>query len=376
MASIKLMEVTKNIKPKVAVVSLNFSPGHISHLKAYQLLFTSLGCKTSIFLADGYREFVGENPSIKYTDDYKSIVRSQPDVVFMYNISIDNIKLAKECRRKGINSIYVLHEPMGGWKELAKEGKAIVRAIGALVVNREICKNVSKVLLASETGKQNYERYMRSCNGNYSVFPLIFQDEYDDQKTYERKYFSYIGGFTAANGSNEYLKFVEYALEKNEDIKFLIATKNEIDGVLEGEPFKTAIAKGRLSVQSGRPMTTEEINSFYRQSICVWNAYNRSTQSGVLPNALMQATPVIVNRNGAAKEVIEDREAGCYISMPPKNEEVLESYRYIWQHIQKMEDAARKVFLEKYCYTSQLELAETTILSLQNQCESSREDLA
>ena len=53
-------------------------------------------------------------------------------------------------------------------------------------------------------------------------------------------------------------------------------------------------------------MTTEEINGFYLQSICVWNAYTRSTQSGVFASSLMMGTPVIANENGISK--ICDRE--------------------------------------------------------------------
>lgn len=111
---------------------------------------------------------------------------------------------------------------------------------------------------------------------------------------------------------------MKYALLQDKNIRFMIATRSSISSLLKEEIFVDAIRKGRIVIHEGRPMTENEINKYYRQSICVWNAYNRSTQSGVLPNALMQGTPVIVNSRGVAKEVISDGVEGCFITMPQK----------------------------------------------------------
>ena len=243
------------------------------------------------------------------------------------------------------------------------EGKDTIKTVGANIVNSLICKSVDKVLLASETGRKNYIKYMRNCNPNYDVFPLIFLDEYDSKKQYSRYYFSFIGGFTDVHACNEFLQFMEYGLLETEDVKFLIATKIDVSEYLKKEIFQRAINNGRLMVQAGRPMTTEEINGFYRQSICVWNAYNRSTQSGVLPNALMQGAPVIVNENGAAKEIMDDKSVGCFITMPPDCDQILKCYRYIQKNLAEMELNARRVFLSKYCYKGYFDLAKKVIFS-------------
>lgn len=124
----------------------------------------------------------------------------------------------------------------------------------------------------------------------------------------------------------------------------MIATKTNIDVYLRSPLLAQAMMDGRLTVQSGRTMSSQEINTFYRRSICVWNVYNRSIQSGVLPNALMQGTPLIVNQNGVAKEVMADKSASCYISMPPDNEQIWQSYCYIKKHIQEMQENAARSF--------------------------------
>lgn len=347
---------------KVAVVSLKFSPGHMTHLRAYRELFKNLADDVCLFIHPEYKKFMGDEENIIFTDDVNEIVKYKPDLVYIYNISTQNVSLLKKCEKQGIKTRYVLHEPQGSLKELKEEGHNIVKTIGAWTVNANICRHCDKVILASETGRKNYERYMIKDNKSYSVFPLIFCDEYEPDKTYGREYFAFIGGFMEVHGSKEFMKFVEYALKRDKDIKFLIATRVNVDEYLTSDVIKEAVQTGRLKIQAGRPMTTEEINGFYRQSICVWNAYNRSTQSGVLPNALMQGAPVIVNNNGAAKEVMKDKTAGCFINMPPNNEQVYQSYLYIKDHLADMEASAREIFLQKYFYMSQLELARKVIL--------------
>ena len=41
-------------------------------------------------------------------------------------------------------------------------------------------------------------------------------------------------------------------------------------------------------------MTDEEINHWYASSYVVWNAYSRTTQSGVLAKSFMFGTPAVV----------------------------------------------------------------------------------
>lgn len=348
---------------KVAVVSLKFSPGHVAHLYAYKELFSLITDEVEMFLVPEYEHFMKGKSSISYTKDIQAIIDSKPDCVFMYNISIHNISLAKKCKENSIRSVYVLHEPRCSFRELLAEGNDILKTIAANFISSSICRNVDKVLLASETGKNNYERYMLECNTNYAVFPLIFVDEYENEKNYNRQFFSFIGGFTDVHACKEFLSFMEYGLTETKDLRFLIATKTEISSFLQKALFQDAIKTGRLIVQAGRPMTTEEINAFYRQSICVWNAYNRSTQSGVLPNALMQGTPVIVNEKGEAKNIMNDNTVGCFINMPPDNGQLLESFRFIQSHLKEMEENARNVFLNQYCYSRYVELAKNIILS-------------
>ncbi|MEG0897667.1 MAG: glycosyltransferase family 1 protein [Ruthenibacterium sp.] len=342
----------------VTVVSFKYSPGLISQLKAYNYMFSRMGCKTTLLLAEGYRPYFKDFINITYGNDYKESLKQTTDIVLLYNIAFDALKLAKECKNRGIEFCYVCHEPWGGILEAYKEGDKVLKYIVASIVNMAICYKSECVLLPSKNAVASYKKRMLWCNTNYKLFPLIFCDEYNSVPNQNRCYFSSIGTFVKAHGCKEFLSFVQYAADNTTDIKFMIASRNNIDAYITPR-LQQLIGSGRLILHTGKPMTTQEINTYYRQSICVWNAYNRSTQSGVLPNAFMQGAPVIANKNGAAKDIFEDGTAGKFIEWPANNLEIMEKYRIIEKNIQKFSENARDIFLKNYEYSSQIDLAYT-----------------
>ena len=62
---------------------------------------------------------------------------------------------------------------------------------------------------------------------------------------------------------------------------------------------------GRLRMILGHPMTDEEINFYYASSMAIWNAYHRTTQSGVLAKACMLGVPAIVKKDNLSEFSIE-----------------------------------------------------------------------
>ena len=340
---------------KVAVLSLRFAPGHVAHLRAYRELFNELGCEVRLFLNKSYVGFIDDNSMNSFIDSVDEIFSWMPDKVFSYNIANENIKVAKICRNKGIPFYYVLHEPWDSFKELLSLGKRAPRRVAANFVNYLTSNYSYKVILASSNGIAKFEKYMKHCNKNYALFPLIFCDDYDEKTVSDRKYFSFIGGFTEPRGCSAFLNFIKYSVKTGKDTKFCIATRNNLD--LTDPLFKQAIDDGLLVVYSGKPMTCEEINFHYRESICSWNAYISSTQSGVLPNALMQGSPVLVTNRGDSSEIISEKREGCFISLPHNNDEIELAYNYIKSHLVEMSKEARKTFLPEYLYMNYLDLA-------------------
>ena len=318
--------------------------------------FTIVRCKDqgSIMLIYGFIFVKADD--IEFVEAIKPIQEWKPDRVFSYNIANLNIKLAKQCRRNSVPFYYVLHEPWDSFKELLSLRQRMPRRVAANFVNYLTAHYAYKVILASENGKHKYLKYMKGCNNNYAVFPLIFCDDFDNRKEIQRKYFSFIGGFTVMRGCNEFLDFIKYSFAQNLGIKFCIATRNSVD--ISDPILNKALSDGTLCVFSGKPMTSDEINLHYRESICTWNAYKSSTQSGVLPNALMQGAPVIVTDRGDSTEIITEKIDGCFIGLPHKNEEIEAAYRYIVARVDEMSKASRDTFHKKYEYKIYLDKAQ------------------
>lgn len=342
---------------RVAVCSLRFAVGHVGHLRAYRDLFKSINCEVRLFLAVEYSKYIEEGDIVSYNSN-SDIIDWNPDLVISYNIATENIKLASICKTKGIPFFYVLHEPLDSLNNLIQQGKRMPRRLMANIINYISAKKAYKVILVSRNGEKKYERYMKKCNKNYDVFPLIFCDDYDKEKSIERRYFSFIGGFTEMRACSSFLEFIEYSISKKNGISFVIATRSSIKNKLEKDVFQYAIQNGILTVHEGRDMSSEEVEKYYRESICVWNAYNDSTQSSVLTNALAQGTPVIVTPREETYRVITNNVEGVFVSSPREFEEVSAAFSYIKDNISTMENNAYNSFLRNYYYGSFYSLAE------------------
>ena len=344
---------------RVIVASLRFAPGHIAHLRAYRELFSSIGCDVKLYLENGYNGFIEEDQNVVFYKSTDEILEWKPDMVLSYNIANENIKVAKQCKRSRIPFYYVLHEPWDSFKAFLSLKSRMPRRFMANIVNYLTAHFAYKVVFASENGKQKFLKYMKICNKNYAVFPLIFCDDYDDTININRKYFSFIGGFTETRACEEFLSFIKYSMGKKLNIKFCIATRNSMDSYLNDHLIRSALDEGRLTVHAGQPMKSDEINLHYREAICAWNAYKISTQSGVLPNALMQGAPVLVTDRGDSKSIVTEKKEGCFISLPLKNEAIEEAYTYISSNVDKMSEAARYAFHNNYEYKIYLDKART-----------------
>ena len=347
---------------KIAVISLRFAPGHIAHLRAFESLFTDLGHDVHLFLNQNYSNFIQPKDNRIFLKNCDEIIEWNPDLVLSQNISFKNIPLARKLKRNRIPFYYILHEPIVSLKEHLSMGKRLPRRIIADLVNYITCACSYRVLLASPNGEKKYRKYMRHCNDNYSVFPLIFCDDYDASCLAQRKFFSFIGGFTTGRANTIFLDFIKYSVRNKLGIQFCIATRNSFKEFLDDPEIKHAINEKILVVYSGKPMTTQEINLHYREAICVWNAYKFSTQSGVLPNALMQGTPVIITNHGDADSIVTHKKDSYFISLPHNNQQIREAYDYIKNHLDIMSGAAKETFNNHFFYRSQMELAKKVFI--------------
>ena len=341
------------IMKKIVIVSLHFSPGFIGHMQAWYKMCEQCGYTAQIYFDRQYVKFF-EGTEYKYTTDIAELDKSKPDYAIVQNTGFENVAFFKWCIRNRCKIFYILHEPFMGVKELMKDGTYCVKQLVACMLNVWLCNKADKVFVCSEYAEKNCKRFMKGAYKKSVRFPLIFLDEYDANNGSERQYFSLIGTYATSKGSDLFLQFIKESLDRGYDIAFQIATRSDLTTQLSDNVFQNLIKDGKLIVQHGRSMTTEEINRAYRNAICCWNGYRRSTQSGVLPNAFMQGAPVVATKLGSFMEFVEPGKNGEFIDNE-SIDSIYSAFRRIKEHSCEMSNNCRDYFLTHFYYENQAE---------------------
>ncbi|MCI9173715.1 MAG: glycosyltransferase family 4 protein [Lachnospiraceae bacterium] len=345
---------------KVLLLSDRFVPASLALSQAFYLLCLEMNYQVKRFMNLEYVKYLDSTEDVLFQeqelDDYS------PDLAIFLNVSLRIPHFLTKLKKMGCKCCYLLHEPYAGFKEMKKEKEFLARSLMRTALDCFICKKSDMVLLPSEKAYENYERYSVKCNQNSMIFPLIFPGgcEKDENEKAERKYFSYIGSFSSVHHAKGYLSFMRYAFEHKWNIFFQIFTRSNIEDYLKEDYLKEMIRTRQLVVQQGRPMTTEEINQAYQQSVCVWNLYQKSTQSGVLGNAFMLGTPVIASYTGVFREYVVNHYNGVLIEDIDNMDEIYKAYQAIAENVEMMAEHALETYFKKYHYSSQRD----TMLSL------------
>lgn len=275
------------------IISLNFNPGHVSHLVASYRQCEDLGYNSVYYVAREFISYLPQNSNI--IESFKATPKA--DLAIFLFPSQNNLPLIWNLKRKGCKIIYIFHEPLAPMKIYKDAGFSIKYLAKLWIINHISALTIKWsdiILLPSKKAVSYYNKNKLYKNPNYHYLPLMYADEREKEITpMSRKYFSYIGTIAADHSFIEYLDFVKWAIKNNKlpNLHFLIATKSDFE---VPEILRNNI---RVKIQKGRPMTDQEINDFYGNTYVIWNAYARTTQSGVLAKSFMFGTPALVLRN-------------------------------------------------------------------------------
>lgn len=343
---------------KIYVASFNFSPGHLSHLIAWYKLFTLVGYETKLLLDYEYKNLIEKEFDVEYINSKLKdrFDRLKADVLLIQNPSIKNHSLAKKFKEKGAKIVYIYHEPWDSWQEYLKEGvKQTFKASVAHFFSTKLLSLSDSVIVPSTFALELYEKRDFKYNSNVFVIPLIFDDETEGfELTPENKiYFSYIGAACKGHGFDVFLNFL-LSFDKKElrdlPFKFQISTKTDISDLMN-ERVRFLIKEGFLKINQGKPLKNSEINQAYANSFAVWNLYNRSTQSGVLPKAHMFGTAPIASTIGSFPEFIQNGANG-YL-MNDYNFTTLKKTVYsAFENREKLFENSRSNFFQKFYFAN------------------------
>lgn len=331
---------------KAVVVSLNYNPGHVSHLVASYKQLEELGFEPTYCVSEEFLPYLPENSRacIYEKDKLQNI-----DVAVFVFPSLRNLLLIRKLKKQGTKILYIFHEPLAPMKVYREAGFSYRYLAKLWVINRISSFTVKwsdVVLLPSKKAVDFYNANPLYKNDNYHYLPLLYDDERtQEHQQIERMYFSYIGTVAADHSFGEYLKFVEWAVSENklQDMKFLIATKSEfeVSQVLKDSP--------RVEIRKGEPLSNEEINEAYASTLVVWNAYARTTQSGVLAKSFMFGTPAVVLRANL-NEFMEDGQEVVAIDDNTSFVEIESAVERVASDFNHYSVSCRKRFEETFYY--------------------------
>jgi len=300
------------------LASKRFNPGHISHIEANSKLLEEQGFDVRFSVHDLFLAFPGSSFKNREAraSDYLHLRAGDLFIVWFPSLSVlFNILLVRLLSAATI--VYVFHEPYTSFASYREAGFSRMKALKVTaisLVNWLICSLSHKIILPSARA-YNALPAARCNTDRYAKINLLFSDEVSpDQLKKPRTFISYVGTIAEDHAFEEFVRLIHGCILNKAlmPYRFLVATRSHIPEQLSAV-IDQCVLSGRLLVQSGTPMTNDQINDFYSQSYVVWNAYKRSMQSGVLPKAYMYGTPVIMSTSNQS-EYFEDGIHGALIS--------------------------------------------------------------
>ena len=349
---------------KVAlIISLNFRAAHISHLVASYYQMSELGYTPICLIHHDAINYLPQN--VKYITSINEI--SRVDVAIFWFPALGNIKLMWKLKHMfGAKIVYVFHEPIEKFSTYLASGNSrlwTIKFFAKYYVGLSFLMLADKIILPSRKAVELYENGLsKFANRNYGYLPLLYSDERDPEMNFERKYFSYIGSINNDHAYGNYVDYIYSIFKRNRfsKLKFLIASWRDVP---EDSRIKEMTDCGILKVVSGKPMTNEEINEYYISSFLVWNAYHRSTQSGVLAKSFMFGTPGLVMKHNLSEFVVDGREVKA-IACNSDIEELDNALEDVLLNFSTYSSNARKNYERNYDYRIHNKKMDTILNSL------------
>lgn len=340
--------------PVAIIVSKRFNPGHISHIEANAKLLEEHGFDVRFSVHVRFLTFAGFTFRNREANasDYLNLHAGDLLIVWFPSLAVlFNILFVRLLSSATI--VYVYHEPYTSFASYREAGFSRMKAIKVTaisLVNWLICRLSHKIILPSARAYDALPA-VRTNTDRFAKINLLFSDEVSpDQLKKPRTFISYVGTIAEDHAFEEFVRLIHGCILNKAlmPYRFLIATRSHIPEQLSAV-IDQCVLSGRLVVQSGTPMTNDQINDFYAQSYVVWNAYKRSMQSGVLPKAYMCGTPVIMSTSNQ-REYFEDGIHGALISDQYSDDEFEGAILKIQAKWPVLSENCRDFFLQNFDY--------------------------
>lgn len=353
--------------PAFFIVCLKYVPGMWQHISSFGRNLLARGHPVRFVLAPGFRWLNGEFGHLTWypgpLGDRAAFLRNilsllwfpglflrrlfrrcPPTGVLLASWHPWNFLLARLVKRWSPQTPVLawLHEPY-------KDDKRVYGAKGAALVLVEWLQGLSlKFLDAAIVHSPRGWRLLKSGFPDYRcqrrLIPLQFQDggfEADPA----RPYISFLGRAEKAKGVDRFFDLVETLGPGISPRQFQIVTASDIAGYLKK---LSSGARACLHVVQASEIPDAVLRQAAARSLAVLALYKETTQSGVIPVALMTGTPVIGTDIEGITDWLRDGETGRIVAANPSPGEVQAAITYLEVHFPEMSRRCRADYLATF----------------------------
>ena len=275
----------------------------------------------------------------------ESFQSAKPAFICFYNTHPLNFAIARLANRfslDGIRAVF-LHEP-------AKPDKARYGWKGSLFFRiTELIQKISiisstDVILPSSLAMRLFSKYFPRYHGKSHYAPILIPD-CPGQSVGKRRYFSIVGRFNFSKRLDTFIDAANYAAQNGLNFHFQIVTSSPIDKSIKQ---LTPQANEKVRIINRNNISDKDISKAIAESFAVLCLHSMVTQSGVVPVAFMNSTPVIVPDEPGFTQFVRHKSNGWVLPEGFSNRDIVEAMESVRQNFDSLHAGARHSYLDLF----------------------------
>jgi glycosyltransferase involved in cell wall biosynthesis len=269
---------------------------------------------------------------------------SFPDFTCVYNphpLNAALLKLAKRIKSDGIRTIY-LHEP-GKPKNASYgfKGNLFFRIVD--FCQKKAVSMTTDVILPSPFAVQRFRQFFPDYSRRIHYAPILLSDS-SVKTNQKRKYFTIIGRFNFSKQLDEFIELINYAAGR-QNYEFQIVTASNIDSYISKLSHQ---ARQKVHIVRQSRITDKQISTALSQSVAVFCIHSNVTQSGVVPVAFMNSTPVIARSSPGLTQFVKHNINGWVVNDNFSICDLLWAMNSVKENFDRLSKNSRNSYLELF----------------------------
>lgn len=351
----------------IFIVNLRYTPGMWQHMEAFASSFQQQGFPVRLLISSGYDWM---NAAYARVTDYtaysneplsvitdvlstlayrwlaiKRVLQQYPPaailIVSWHPLNFLLIKLAKRLYPE-VTVITCIHEPYKEEKKVYRGKAMIIYLAEHIQTFTLLCTDVA--ILHSSRGLRMFRKRYPWFKGRPMLIPLQFTDDGPAPAT-GRRYVSFLGRAVPAKGIDRFFELVRATADAELPWDYQIVTSSDLGLFLQALP---PAALHKLKVIHKPHLSDQEIRQAAGESLAVLALYQETTQSGIIPIALMKGAPIVGTDIEGITEWIKDGETGMIVSRNPSVREICAALTGIQENFGALSTACRQTYLSLF----------------------------